>query len=591
MLLAKINVRDRNKNIPDKPPNWEYRFETAKQGGKRKQTSQGGFRTKREALEAGIKALNEYNNTGKSFEPSDISVGDYFDYWLKNYVEANLADSTLAAYTNIIDNHIKPRIGFYKLKAIDTLTLQELINYIHLNRAFKKSFLKNILKVLKGSFSYAKKKAKLIQYDPAEDVELPVFEPEKSRTSILTKDEVEKLFIRFKNSPYQYYALVVGYYTGLRVSEVYGLTWDCIDFNAKTLTVNKIVKKITADGGHGISPKSIRRKASAKWYLGACKTVSSNRVIKMGDALISALKEYKALQEENKAEYGELYQRHYLKEELTKSKRKVYRIISMDGTSGIEVPLPEAQLVMVKENGEYRGTDAMKYPSKVAKYELGVDFRFHSLRHTHATKLVEANAPIKSIQERLGHSNVETTINTYVTNTEHMQDETARLYDETAAITLNIKPRNERLHGIWRDIINRCNRVGFYRDNNIRVSDEWESSFEAFESWAMANGYQDSLSLLRINKRGDYEPKNCFWGTENKSVKGDHIFHFEGHSKSYSIRKVGKGYAYRITTYNHNGERKEICKAGYESEDSACLAAEEKIFEILSEQGTFTSTR
>ena len=124
--------------------------------------------------------------------------------------------------------------------------------------------------------------------------------------------------------------------------------------------------------------------------------------------------------------------------------------------------------------------------------------------------------------------------------------------DETAAITLNIKPRNERLHGIWRDIINRCNRVGFYRDNNIRVSDEWESSFEAFESWAMANGYQDSLSLLRINKRGDYEPKNCFWGTENKSVKGDHIFHFEGHSKSYSIRKVGKGYAYRITTYNHN---------------------------------------
>ena len=60
--MGKINVRDRNKNNPDKKPNWEYRFEAAKIDGKRKHISKAGFRTKKEALEAGTKALAEYNN-------------------------------------------------------------------------------------------------------------------------------------------------------------------------------------------------------------------------------------------------------------------------------------------------------------------------------------------------------------------------------------------------------------------------------------------------------------------------------------------------------------------------------------------------
>lgn len=511
--MAKINVRDRNKNYPERKPNWEYRFEIAKVDGKRQNICKSGFKTKKEALEAGAKAMAEYANTGKNFEPSEISVADYFDYWISGYAEPNLADATVSAYKNIIQNHIKPRIGFYQLKNIDTITLQEMINDIYVNRGFSKAFLKNIVKVLKGAFKYAVSPAKLILINVAQDVKLPKFPPEEQKPKVLETKEVENLLNRFKQSPYQYYAILVGYYTGLRVSEVYGLTWDDIDFEKRTLTVNKIAKKLDKDCS-GTRKGGIRGKAKTKWYLGACKTASSYRTIKIGDSLYKALKEYKELQEKNKILYGDLYMKHYLKEEITKSKRKVYRIVSFDDTAGIEIPLPQVDLVMVKENGEFHGTDAMKYPSKVAKYELGINFKFHGLRHTHATRLIELGAPIKDVQSRLGHANIATTMNIYVENTDKMQDQTVDLFESSNAISIDLTPRNQRLYDVWKSMINRCNAGNeYYQSRAIKVCKEWKESYERFRDWAMANGYQDDLYLERIDKDGNYDEENCVWAT------------------------------------------------------------------------------
>lgn len=432
--MSKLNIRDRNKNNPNKKPCWEYRFEAASVGGKRKSISKAGFKTKKEALDAGTQALAEYNNAGRVYEPCDISVSDFLDYWLKNYAEVNLAYATIAAYTNIIKNHIKPRIGCYKLKSIDTMILQDLINDIYINRGFTKAFMKNILKILKGTFKYAKKTMKIISSNPSEDVELPKFPHEEKKSFIIQKKDIERLMGRFKNSPYQYYAILVAHYTGLRVSEVYGLTWDCVDFNNKTLTVNKIAKKVylDANGKRG----GIRGKAKTKWYLGQCKNNSSYRTIKISDNLVDALKNYKRLQDTNKESYGDLYVYHYLKKETSKSNEELYRIISLDNISDMEVPLVKTDLVFVKENGEFHGTDSMKYPSKIARYELGINFKFHNIRHTHATKLVESGANIKDVQDRLGHSSILTTMNTYVEKTDKMSDETVKLFDSENTINI-----------------------------------------------------------------------------------------------------------------------------------------------------------
>ena len=110
-----VNVRKRGKS-------YQYYFEIAPVNGRRKQQVKSGFKTKKEAEEAGIKAYNEYTQTGHSFIPATISYSDYLDYWLENYCHVNLKYHTIQAYSNIIKNHIRPRLGFYRLTQITTST-------------------------------------------------------------------------------------------------------------------------------------------------------------------------------------------------------------------------------------------------------------------------------------------------------------------------------------------------------------------------------------------------------------------------------------------------------------------------------------
>lgn len=435
--MATISTRNRNKDKLDKngkpkAPNWEYRFDTAPVNGKRKQVCKSGFRTKGEAEAAGNKALAEYNNAGTYFSPSEISVSDYLDYWIDNYCLLNISDSTLVAYRNIINNHIKPRIGNYRLKSITTMHLQEMVNNIYVERSFTKNFMKNILKVVKGSFKYAKVTAKLIQTNPAEDVTLPKT-PQTSDSEkiiILKKSDVSRILDRFKSAPSHYYAILTAYYTGFRISEVYGLTWDCIDFDNKTITINKICKKIAVNGKVSDADRRYGTHGNplTRWYFGACKTPTSYRTIPVGDTLLSALKDYKTWQEHNEARYAEFYTKYYLKDEVTEAHQEVKRLIPMRD-SDFDIPLERAYPVFIKENGEFQGTDSMKYPSKVINYDLGIDFNFHALRHTHATMLIEASIPVKTVAERLGHSSTRTTLETYVHVTDTMREDAVNKFE------------------------------------------------------------------------------------------------------------------------------------------------------------------
>ncbi|MBO5425487.1 MAG: tyrosine-type recombinase/integrase, partial [Lachnospiraceae bacterium] len=90
--------------------------------------------------------------------------------------------------------------------------------------------------------------------------------------------------------------------------------------------------------------------------------------------------------------------------------------------------------VFIKENGEYRGSDTIKYASKVINYELGIHFNFHALRHTHATMLIEAGVPVKAVSDRLGHGNVRTTLETYVHVTEKMKNEAVDKFEAMGSL-------------------------------------------------------------------------------------------------------------------------------------------------------------
>lgn len=287
-----VNVRKRG-NF------YQYQFEVAPINGKRKQVTKSGFKTKAEAEKAGIKAYNEYDQTGHSFKPSTISYSDYLDYWLKEHCGINLKYHTIEAYKNIIKNHIKPRVGFYRLSPITTATLQEFVNNTYVEYGFSKNFMKNILKVLKTSLNYAADVVGFIKENPALKVKLPRYDiPDSDPAHIFSKEEIKIILERFKKNHCVYYAFLTAYYTGLRVSEVFGLTWDDIDLENKKLTVNKnILKKNQAGATHG---RHISGKATTMWFFGTCKTKSSYRTIDIGDTLVNALKEYKAEQDANK---------------------------------------------------------------------------------------------------------------------------------------------------------------------------------------------------------------------------------------------------------------------------------------------------
>lgn len=443
--MAKLNIRNRNKDKVDKngkpkAANWEYRFEAAKVDGKRKHISKAGFRTQKEAYNAGTKALAEYNHAGLTFEPSEMSYSDYLDYWFDNYVKTSCKYNTQTAYITIIENHLKPALGMFKLKALSPMQIQEYVNQ-KFTTGLKKTTLKNIMAVLSGSLKYAVVPAQLIKSSPAEYITYPSLQKERSEKNrtVISIEQFNIIMDRFeKGNPFRY-ALLIGFYTGMRIGEVFALTWDDINFEEGIIDVNKLVYKRTYGMDVRKAKSKGKKEENASWYFGDTKTKASTRKIKVGKALLSELREYKTMQLKNEISYGEYYTHVVKKEEKDEKGNTIYRLIEVE--KSVPVALPEANLVMRKENGEYSSTDSFKYAARVIHYDLNIpEFNFHSLRHTHATKLIESGISPKAVQTRLGHEKIETTLQTYVHNTEKMEQAAVDAFEEIMSTNKDLCP-------------------------------------------------------------------------------------------------------------------------------------------------------
>lgn len=378
---------------------WLYRFETASVNGKRKWISKGGFDTQSEAYDAGVEAYNQYKNTGKTFTPSDMSVADYLDYWIAQYCKVNLKKTTVENYEKKIRLYIKPALGSYYLKDIDTAVLQSFINNMF-NKGFSRNTLLTVKGILSRSLEYATSTLKFIATDPSVPVRLPLpraradTETTKKERVVYTKEQIESIFERFPEGHPCHIPLLLGYRCGLRLGEAFALMWSDVDFVHKTLTINKQVQN-----------------HDKEWYLDTAK-YESDRVIDLDDTMIKVLKKERARQ----LKAINYYESYYTQQYIEKAPGGVYRI-NTEGKG------EACHFINTRENGTYIQPRVMQHCFRVIHYDLGFEeLDYHSLRHTHASNLLAAGVNPKYVQERLGHKNIKTTLQTYSHVTEDMKE-------------------------------------------------------------------------------------------------------------------------------------------------------------------------
>lgn len=417
-----------NGGVRKRGSKWYYYFEAGKIDGKRNKIERVGGKTKKEAEAALAKAINEYNNAGAVFEPTEITVADYLNQWFDLYCKTNLKYNTQVGYLRIIQGHLIPKFGAYRLKAITPAILQEYAVELKMN-GNSKNHLVGILSVFSAALNYAVEPMHYILSNPMQYVKFPKVEKPPRERIILTLEEWNRIIERFPADSRYHIPLMIGFYTGMRISETFALTWDDIDLDNHTISVNKqIVKRNFGADVRKVVEQKGKREMRSSWYFTTPKTASSNRTIKFGDTLYKALKSEKIRQSKNEIKYGEYYTIHVIKSETDEKGNEMKRIVPVQKC--IQSPLKRVRMVCIAENGQYTSTDSFKYCSRVIHREMQLAFDYHSLRHTHATLLIESGADVKDVQTRLGHTNIETTLQTYVHDTEKMTERSVELFEQ-----------------------------------------------------------------------------------------------------------------------------------------------------------------
>lgn len=112
----------------------------------------------------------------------------------------------------------------------------------------------------------------------------------------------------------------------------------------------------------------------------------------------------------------------------------------------------------------------------------------------------------------------------------------------------------QRLHQCYKDMLNRCYKTNnknyhCYGDRGIKVCSEWLSDFYSFRDWALANGYNDTLTLDRIDVDGNYCPSNCRWTTpkiQNNNRSNNRIVQYKGETMTlHELSERYTNFSYR----------------------------------------------
>lgn len=356
---------------------WYYTLETTDENGKRKRLVRVGGKTKPECERAYRMAMAEKDLTGRLHDARKITLSDFLDQWMKEFAEKNFRENTIKTYKSCIENHIKSDIGSHSLGNLAPLTLQ---NYINRQAdKFSRSTASLVLAVLKKSLTYAVSICGFLLVNPAQPVQLPKQQTPKEKTHVFSAKELTAIFRRFPLGHQCALPILLAYHTGMRLGECLALSWDDIDMDGRMLRVHSTLV--------GVNVQPIP------------KTSGSIRDIPFGIKLFNVLKTAHRKQAQNRLLYGPAYTQ------------------------------TENNSVCVWPDGRQVDADAMRYFGKFCKEKFGAG-SFHSIRHTHATMLLEAGEELEMVSKRLGHANINTTSRIYSHVLEKRIKKTVALLDQ-----------------------------------------------------------------------------------------------------------------------------------------------------------------
>lgn len=288
----------------------------------------------------------------------------YVDKWLV-HKEVSLSRSSWLRYKRYANKYIIP---FYNdrgaiLQEMKTQDIQDFVDFLRKERKLSPNTIRAYIVIVKGTLDWAVKN-ELIQKNPVKNAEIP---PEVRSTigHALTPEEFQRLLIECKGKTI-YTPVFLAAHLGLRCSEIAGLCWDCVDFDAKIIHIRR--KRVSVEGEIIFDDHM--------------KTEKSRRDLPMSDAVGNFLRELQRQQRLDKIKHGRQY-------------------VNTD-------------FVCRQEDGEGCVGNSIDVAFARAVERAGIPkCRLHDLRHTAATLALKNGANLKEVQEFLGHSNISTTANIY----------------------------------------------------------------------------------------------------------------------------------------------------------------------------------
>lgn len=370
--------------------------------GKPITTTRRGFRTVADARKA-ARDFEILVETGGYIADSSITFAAVADAWL-NYHKNEVKQSTIKSQQSKI-NTINTYLGNRKIKDIKRRNVEFVITDLLDNgdkkntskaRKYKRSTVNNIYQVMKMVFKYALKN-EYISIDPMQGVSMPkrvmtyeelTSEPKKIK--FMTKDElltfldlVDQHSLDIERA--YFYLLAYG---GMRAGEALALKWEDIDFIKNTVRINKT---LFTDGN-----------SNKRFELNTPKTTSSIRTITIDKQIMNIMKQLQIMQKSRKLAYGKNYEEHQ------------FVFAAPEGR-----PTPIGQM--------------QRRLNQIEKYS-GKHINLHMFRHTHTSLCIEAGMSIFELQKRLGHSDIQTTMNIYAHMTQKAEEISADKFNEFMAL-------------------------------------------------------------------------------------------------------------------------------------------------------------